>query len=167
MQMTRKALAIGLLGLLVAANAQAATVTTPPNITVNNQSSTDLVLQIANGFYTTLSPGGSYSWSAGDGCTAAAASGHYTQVVWAKTRFIGCDFKQCGRETRTGYNWANLNLTCNYYPPGDFGGKTPPYQPAVDPKSGDIDMTITDRETIQNGLCTGCQSPDYETKSTH
>ena len=55
------------------------------------------------------------------------AAGHYTQVVWANTRYVGCGFRQCNgiRTDSTTYTWGKLMFTCNYAPAGNFGGQYP------------------------------------------
>ena len=42
--------------------------------------------------------------------------GHYTQIVWADTKHIGCASARCGN----GVVWV-----CNYDPPGNFVGEKP------------------------------------------
>lgn len=42
--------------------------------------------------------------------------GHYTQMVWADTRYIGCAMATCGNEEI----WV-----CNYDPPGNYSGQWP------------------------------------------
>ena len=37
--------------------------------------------------------------------------GHYTQVVWAETRYVGCAFRRCPDK---------VVMVCNYWPPGNF-----------------------------------------------
>jgi len=43
--------------------------------------------------------------------------GHYTQVMWANTRFLGCFL-----QTRPG---NGDYLVCNYSPPGNYIGQSP------------------------------------------
>ncbi|XAR73016.1 hypothetical protein NMG60_11019859 [Bertholletia excelsa] len=42
---------------------------------------------------------------------------HYTQVVWRKTKQIGCAKVRCRNK------WSFI--TCNYYPPGNYEGERP------------------------------------------
>lgn len=44
-------------------------------------------------------------------------TGHYTQVVWAKTTLIGC-----GRMTYKDKGWNKHYVVCNYGPSGNFIG---------------------------------------------
>lgn len=56
-----------------------------------------------------------------DACSSSCdACGHYTQLVWRDTQFVGCGVADC---PGTG---AREVWVCNYYPPGNFIGE-PPY----------------------------------------
>ncbi|MEK8020524.1 MAG: CAP domain-containing protein [Candidatus Parabeggiatoa sp.] len=44
------------------------------------------------------------------------ASGHYTQMVWRDTRYMGCGQSQCN---------GSLIVVCNYDPPGNYMGRRP------------------------------------------
>lgn len=46
--------------------------------------------------------------------------GHYTQVVWRGTRFVGCGYSTCRSDGYTFEVWV-----CNYDPPGNYIGQTP------------------------------------------
>lgn len=56
-----------------------------------------------------LYPGGPYqaSWR---------GVGHYTQIVWRNTRWVGCATSTCK---------GNLVVVCNYDPPGNYIGEYP------------------------------------------
>jgi pathogenesis-related protein 1 len=43
-------------------------------------------------------------------------TGHYSQVVWRKTTFVGCARANCG---------SNVVVVCQYSPPGNHIGKSP------------------------------------------
>merc|ERR1711874_32784 len=43
--------------------------------------------------------------------------GHYTQVVWRDTKYLGCARAKCKN------GW--MFVTCNYYPPGNYEGERP------------------------------------------
>ena len=49
-------------------------------------------------------------------CAPGTVCGHYTQVVWRNTNFVGCGMVSCG-PTEV---WV-----CNYSPPGNYVGKRP------------------------------------------
>ena len=49
-------------------------------------------------------------------CAPGKVCGHYTQMVWRSTRFVGCGMTTCG----------NTELwVCNYSPPGNYVGQAP------------------------------------------
>ena len=52
----------------------------------------------------------------GNECDAGAVCGHYTQVVWRGTKFVGCGMVGCGDSEV----WV-----CNYSPPGNYVGERP------------------------------------------
>jgi uncharacterized protein YkwD len=49
-------------------------------------------------------------------CLPGGVCGHYTQVVWRDTRFVGCGMASCGNSEV----WV-----CNYSPPGNYIGQRP------------------------------------------
>jgi hypothetical protein len=55
-------------------------------------------------------------------CNAGQMCGHYTQLVWAKTKEVGCGWTNCS--SISGMNFANF-LVCNYGPAGNWGGEKP------------------------------------------
>ncbi len=50
------------------------------------------------------------------GCFPGTVCGHYTQVVWRSTKFVGCGMAACG---------ATQVWVCNYSPPGNVVGQRP------------------------------------------
>ncbi|KAH7373978.1 hypothetical protein KP509_17G082100 [Ceratopteris richardii] len=54
-------------------------------------------------------------WS--NSCLFYDACGHYTQIVWRDSRYVGCARVTC--------NDGNIFMTCNYYPPGNYIGQRP------------------------------------------
>lgn len=50
-------------------------------------------------------------------CDKFDACGHYTQIVWKSSRFVGCARATC----RDG----KIFMTCNYFPPGNYIGQRP------------------------------------------
>ncbi|XP_078588098.1 uncharacterized protein LOC144869084 isoform X2 [Branchiostoma floridae x Branchiostoma japonicum] len=64
-----------------------------------------------------------YTYSS-NSCRSGAVCGHYTQVVWATSKKLGCGVKLCS--TLDTVNWSNANLVvCNYAPAGNFVGRKP------------------------------------------
>ena len=51
-------------------------------------------------------------------CEAGQMCGHYTQVVWAETKRVGCSYRVC--DDAGSQVWV-----CNYYPAGNFNGEWP------------------------------------------
>jgi len=59
-------------------------------------------------------------------CTNGFEScGHYTQVVWRNTQFVGCDYQDCSQNSPFGSaNNGNWRLwVCRYSPPGNIIGQ--------------------------------------------
>ncbi|CAH9144574.1 unnamed protein product [Cuscuta epithymum] len=56
-------------------------------------------------------------------CAGGQMCGHYTQVVWQKTRFVGCAKALCNKNKLE--NTSATFITCNYYPPGNYIGERP------------------------------------------
>ena len=50
-------------------------------------------------------------------CEPGKVCGHYTQVVWQESKFIGCGRAVCGDKSQV---WV-----CNYDPPGNVVGRKP------------------------------------------
>ncbi|CAH3157902.1 unnamed protein product [Porites lobata] len=53
--------------------------------------------------------------------------GHYTQVVWASSKKLGCAFKWCDKYFGTPHPWVpgETVVTCDYYPSGNVVGQFP------------------------------------------
>jgi pathogenesis-related protein 1 len=52
-------------------------------------------------------------------CATGKVCGHYTQVVWAKTRRVGCFVRACTSNRGATY------IICSYDPPGNYVGQRP------------------------------------------
>jgi len=50
-------------------------------------------------------------------------AGHFTQMIWADTQYIGCGVKTCSKIE--GISWGGTFLVCNYYPAGNILGQLP------------------------------------------
>ncbi|XP_058265050.1 peptidase inhibitor 16 [Hemibagrus wyckioides] len=57
-------------------------------------------------------------------CVEGKLCGHYTQMVWANTSFIGCGAHYCNDVSKFDAKNATI-LVCNYYPPGNIMGQSP------------------------------------------
>lgn len=55
-------------------------------------------------------------WS--NSCSGGQQCGHYTQVVWSRTRRVGCAKVTC-------FGGRGVFITCNYDPPGNYIGERP------------------------------------------
>jgi len=61
-----------------------------------------------------------------DKCQRGKMCGHYTQVVWAKSREVGCGAKQCKKLKVDGKTWTNaVIVVCDYSPAGNYKNKKP------------------------------------------
>ena len=68
-----------------------------------------------NGWYDEVSD---FDKSGIDRFRFSSGVGHYTQIVWSATRFIGC-----GAISYKGGRWINNYIVCNYGPAGNFIGR--------------------------------------------
>jgi pathogenesis-related protein 1 len=59
---------------------------------------------------------------ANNSCTAPSgySCGHFTQVIWQATQFVGCGKATAARNGRNYYY-----IVCNYYPGGNIGNQKP------------------------------------------
>ena len=80
--------------------------------------------------------------------TYQSIAGHYTQIVWASTRFVGCGYSSC--------NFGTL-LVCNYWPPGNVPGQ----YPYLSTGTSDCTLCDPDRTSCDTNLCGGCMSSSY------
>ena len=61
---------------------------------------------------------------AGNSCSGVC--GHYTQVVWANTRRVGCAMQTCTSHSPFGASYGAWQLwVCEYDPPGNYVGQRP------------------------------------------
>ncbi|KAG0568949.1 hypothetical protein KC19_6G054200 [Ceratodon purpureus] len=56
-------------------------------------------------------------------CAAGRVCGHYTQVVWRNSQFVGCGSANCPG--------GGTFVVCSYNPPGNFNGQRPYLQSDV------------------------------------
>ena len=55
----------------------------------------------------------------------SSGTGHYTQVVWAKSLRVGCSISRC--TSIQGLSWGGTIIGCRYYPGGNYNNQ-PPYE---------------------------------------
>uniref|UniRef100_K7F3E0 Peptidase inhibitor 16 n=1 Tax=Pelodiscus sinensis TaxID=13735 RepID=K7F3E0_PELSI len=78
-------------------------------------------------------------------CALGQMCGHYTQVVWASSEYIGCGTQFC--KTLHGVEDPDLYLlVCNYSPPGNVRGRKP-Y------KEGPACSQCPEGYTCRNSIC--------------
>jgi len=79
--------------------------------------------------------------------------GHWTQGVWAKTRYLGCGYAACDGSTspwNNGWNW--FYVVCKYFPGGNYNNQQP-YTSGT--QCSDCDSDRTECEGDYSGLCGG------------
>ena len=93
-----------------------------------------------------------YYW---DTQTSHGTTGHWTQGVWAKTRYLGCGYAACD----TGSPWGDSGsfsewfyVVCKYFPGGNFNSAYP-YTEGT--KCSDCDADRSECEGDNGGLCGG------------
>jgi len=100
-------------------------------------------------YYTYGTTGGSSSCQSGQQC------GHYTQMVWANTRYVGCGYTKC--PSTSGVSMTNgVLLVCNYY----FAGNVVGYAPY---KTGTPGSECQSDRQGENNMCGGCPSRSWDT----
>jgi len=57
-------------------------------------------------------------------CVPGKMCGHYTQVVWATSRQIGCAYHKCETLKKADLKSAQF-MVCQYWPPGNYRGQKP------------------------------------------
>jgi len=89
-------------------------------------------------------------------------AGHYTQLVWAKTRYVGCGFMTCPNLTGlTGPVWDDgaIIFVCDYFPAGNYAGQYPYINGStIQDTCSSCDK---DRNKCYENLCSGCVSSSY------
>jgi len=96
-------------------------------------------------------------------CDSGEMCGHYTQLVWDTTRYVGCAYHHCpnGLEN-TGWSQATI-LVCNYYLAGNY----PRAEYTVANNEQEICSDCEgDRDICNDGLCSGCMNPDFPNSIT-
>ncbi|OWF37955.1 peptidase inhibitor 16-like [Mizuhopecten yessoensis] len=79
------------------------------------------------------------------GCTSVC--GHYTQVVWHDSEFVGCGAARCNSVSGLSSGWTNsVIVVCNYGKGGNYRGATPYTQ-------GKSCSSCPSGKVCQNRLC--------------
>ncbi|CAD5227999.1 unnamed protein product [Bursaphelenchus xylophilus] len=85
---------------------------------VNSNSSDNVIRQCLRDW----SNSNTFNWSLADEAPifneTMGSSGHFIQMIWAKTTHVGCGIKNCSKNNRT-----TTLFVCNYYPPGNCIGQ--------------------------------------------
>ncbi|XP_033626865.1 multiple epidermal growth factor-like domains protein 6 [Asterias rubens] len=93
-----------------------------------------------------------------DSCVPGTVCGHYTQIVWAHTKKMGCAMHLCPvlRDPLIeGASFKNAQLlVCNYGPGGNVNGHAP-YQIGQQ-----CSLCASGLGNCKNGLCSGCSLLD-------
>jgi hypothetical protein len=90
-------------------------------------------------------------------CVSGQECGHYTQLVWGLTRYVGCSYTKCATVKNLPTFTNAILFACDYYFAGNFVGDYP-YE------SGSSCANCPhDRGTCRDGICTGCPNPAYDT----
>jgi hypothetical protein len=94
----------------------------------------------------------------GDGvCQSGQQCGHYTQLIWGKTRYVGCGYTKCPSVKNLASFSNAIIFGCNYYFAGNYVDEYP-YETGTA-----CSDCPSDRGTCSDGLCTGCPNPSWDT----
>jgi len=93
-------------------------------------------------------------------CDSGQICGHYTQVVWAKTRKVGCGYAKCPIAKVGGSTWTNAIIyVCDYDPGGNVQGQAIYENGASCSKCNDL-VGPDSGCKCDNGLCAPCVPRD-------
>lgn len=90
-------------------------------------------------------------------CQSGKQCGHYTQLVWANTRYVGCGYTKCATVQNLPTFTNAILFACNYYFAGNYVGDYP-YKTGTS-----CSKCPQDRQTCKDGLCSGCPSRSWDT----
>ncbi|MEZ5537549.1 MAG: CAP domain-containing protein [Thiolinea sp.] len=91
-----------------------------------------------------------YDYNTGS-CATGQQCGHYTQIIWANTRKVGCVIQQCGEMTDRNGNimfggQSGVMIFCHYDPPGNYINQKPYIEASTDPA---VDLTVKIKVLLQ------------------
>jgi len=90
-------------------------------------------------------------------CQSGQQCGHYTQLVWGNTRYVGCGYTKCATVQNLPTFTNAILFDCNYY----FAGNYVDDYPYISAES--CSNCPEDRQNCQDGLCSGCPSASWDT----
>jgi len=105
-----------------------------------------------------------YHW---DTQTEHDTTGHWTQGVWAKTRYVGCGYAACDDSTSpwgSGWNW--FYVVCKYFPGGNYNGAQP-YTEGSKCSDCDADRTDCNGGLCGGGICLNCAADFFQNVCTY
>jgi len=116
--------------------------------------SMDDILEGVNGWYDESKD---YVWSTGQARPGGGEVGHWTQGVWAKSRYLGCGYAICPGGASNPFDdriteW--LNVVCKYYPAGNYELHFDP-NPYTATVASAGELT---RRLGSGGFCSECES---------
>jgi len=69
-------------------------------------------------------PNWNYTSSYPGTCKSGKVCGHFTQLVWGNSRYLGCGIAYCPNGL-TGWTTQSATVVvCDYWPPGNYGGRS-------------------------------------------
>jgi len=96
-------------------------------------------------------------------CTAGKMCGHYTQLVWAHSRYVGCAYHYCDQLKSATNIPKGILLVCNYAPSGNVKIKGKPLKPYL--KGPACSMCSNRAGWCKENLCNWqCSGPGKDCK---
>ena len=115
----------------------------------------------ANGVQAWFNEAKSFNWSDNE-CTADTC-GHWSQMCYDDTRYIGCAVANCDDGITGapdhGYGDGGMQLVCTYWPTRDLSKL--PYRQTYDDWPICLGCSQTDSEVCQDNLCAGGKNTDF------
>jgi len=90
-------------------------------------------------------------------CATGQVCGHFTQLIWGNSRYVGCGVNYCANGL-VGWTTDPVSIVvCDYYPVGNYGGRTI-YEKASDATKVASNCNGRSGDAAVSGLCDGCYS---------